>query len=520
MNLGSALPPPSAKPRRRRERFNPWPLLILAAIAAGIGWLLLLPSGARTLDALTATVVRGDLELVVTERGEMESAESVDIKCDVDGAQIKLLSALPEGTQVKKEDEIAKLDAQPFEKNLAEQNIKVQQSVGKSKAAASDFEVQKNKEASELAKAKLALTLADLDFRSYRDAEYEVEHDDKSQFLELARKELKEAEDKLGFTRNLVKKGFAQLEQQRQTELEVAVKKFSVDRDAAKLKLLENFTKERKLVEFKAKADEAKLDLSRTGKSQQAASEKAKSDWDAALSTEKLEREAADTAKKQIAKCAIKAPAPGILVYYKRPWDDESRVKPGSVLYSQQQMFTLPDLTKMRVKVRVHESVVKKVKVGLPASMLAESLPNRPLHGKVTSVATLARSDGWRSAAVKEYDAEVSIDDLPADAGLKPGMTAEVKIALGVLKAVLMAPVQCVAERRGKRFAYVLSRGAAERREVTVGDSNEQFVELVSGVKEGEALTLDARSRLAAEPKKPGEEDDKPNDKPAEPKKG
>ncbi len=493
--------------------------MVLSALAGGSLWLWT-RTGPGAVETLSAPVVRGNLELVVVERGELESAASVDIKCDVDGAQIKLLSALPEGTAVEKDKEIAKLDSQPFEKTLQEQGIKVQMAEGKTKAAASDYEVQKNKEASEIGKAKLAVTLAELDFDAYEHGEYQVDKDDRSQFLELARKNLKEAEDKMSFTRNLVKKGFAQLEQLRASELDVQTQKYIVERDDAKLKLLDRFQKKRKTTELKAKSDDAVLDLDRTLKSQKAATEKAKSDLDAAANTEKLERDAVKQVKEQIAKCSIKAPAAGILVYYKRPWDDESRVKPGSTLYSQQQLFMLPDLGKMRVKVRIHESVVKKVKVGLPATMLAEPLPNQPLHGKVQTVATLARSDGWRSSSVKEYDAEIGIDDLPADAGLKPGMTAEVRIALGTLRGILMAPVQCVSERRGKRYAYVLAGRAIERREVTTGESNEQFVQLLTGVKEGEALALDARSRLAAEPKAPGEDDAKPDDKAAGPAPG
>ena len=258
-DLSLERPSPPVAARSRRRSVPAWPWVVLAGVAAGAAWLFLQPAARTAVQTLSAKVMRGNLELLVTERGELESSESVDIKCDVEGAQIKLLSVMPEGTQVKKDMEIAKLDAQPFEKALMEQTIKVQQAEGKSKAAASDFEVQKNKEQGEAAKAQLALTLADLDLRSYANAEYQVERDERSGALELARKDLKEAEDKLGFTRNLVKKGFAQLDQMRQNELEVQVKKYYVERDAAKLKLLESFQKERKMVEFKAKAKDAKL---------------------------------------------------------------------------------------------------------------------------------------------------------------------------------------------------------------------------------------------------------------------
>ena len=55
----------------------------------------------------------------------------------------------------------------------------------------------------------------------------------------------------------------------------------------------------------------------------------------------------------------------------------------------------------------------------------------------VLTVGTLAHNDGWRSNGVKEYLTEVRVDDLPSDAGLKPGMTAEVKVQVTTLKDVV-----------------------------------------------------------------------------------
>jgi multidrug efflux pump subunit AcrA (membrane-fusion protein) len=93
------------------------------------------------------------------------------------------------------------------------------------------------------------------------------------------------------------------------------------------------------------------------------------------------------------------------------------------------------------------------------------------------------------------------LDDLPENAGLNPGMTAQVKILANELPDVLLVPVQAVAEKEGKHFAYPCKFGGVDRREVDVGDTNEKFVEIKSGLDEGEKVALDARSRLTAETK-------------------
>ena len=117
-------------------------------------------------------------------------------------------------------------------------------------------------------------------------------------------------------------------------------------------------------------------------------------------------------------------------------------------------------------------------------------------------IATIAQSDGFRGGGVKQYETEVSIDDLPADAGLKPGMSAEVKILINTLKDALTVPVSAVAEFEGVRVCYIAPLGeAVERREVTVGENNDQYVEILSGVKPGEPVALDARTRAATDMK-------------------
>jgi RND family efflux transporter MFP subunit len=171
------------------------------------------------------------------------------------------------------------------------------------------------------------------------------------------------------------------------------------------------------------------------------------------------------------------------------------------MVYYQQPIFKLPDLSQMKVKAKVHESQVKKVKQGQPAEILVSSLPNQVLHGKILKIATLADSRGpWDDRGVKEYITEISIDDLPASAGLKPGMTAEVRIQAGTYKDVLMIPVSAVSERDGKHYVYAQNNGF-EKRQVTVGESNEKFIEIKDGVKEGDKVALNTRKRLTDEAK-------------------
>ena len=150
---------------------------------------------------------------------------------------------------------------------------------------------------------------------------------------------------------------------------------------------------------------------------------------------------------------------------------------------------------------KVHESVVKKVQAGQSATMQIEALANQALHGKVIKIATIAQTDGFRGGGVKQYETEVSIDDFPADAGLKPGMSAEVIILVNTLVDAVTIPVSAVAEYEGTRVCYISAGGVVERREVSVGESNDQYIQVTAGLEAGEAVALDARTRAAADAK-------------------
>jgi len=498
-----------------RESGLPWLrrlfwLAVIVALIAGGGWGAKQWRQVRTRgeDVLTATARRGELVLTVVDRGELESAQSIQVVCEVEGGG-KIVTIVPEGTRVKKGDEVARFDTDVLHKAISEQEVKWETAEGKVKTAQGELEVQKNKAESEIAKADLALKLAQIDYESYEEGEYKVELDKRKGTLELGRKELKEAEDNLAFTKSLVKKGFAQLEQIRVMELNVDAKTYAVSQQNADLKVLEKFTRIRKETELKAKFEDANRELERTKKSQAAATEKAESELNAAQKTAVLESRELARLRAQLDKCVVTAPEDGVVIYFARYWDEDSRIRPGLELHYQQPIITLPDLDNMQVKMKVHESVVKKVQQGQTATMQIEALSNQILHGKVRTIASVAQNDGWRGGGVKEYQTEVSIDDLPRDAGLRPGMTAEVRILIKTVENALTVPVQAVTELEGKYVAYLVSDGRIERQEVKVGESNEQLIQVLGGLADGAVVALDARNRAAAELKQQSKESGK-----------
>src|SRR5262249_3075023 len=205
-------------------------------------------------------------------------------------------------------------------------------------------------------KADLQFKLAELDYEKYDKGDYVAELEERKGEIALADRDLKDARDKLQHYENLVKEGYVPRDQLKLKEAEVKQKEFVLRSKEAKLKVLEDYTRRRQLTEYKAKAQDAERELERTTKSADASIEKAKSELEAADVTVKIEKAALARIERQLDRCEVKAPQDGILVYSKeRMWDMQSRIQPGAMVHFQQLLFSLPDLSQMQVKMKIHE---------------------------------------------------------------------------------------------------------------------------------------------------------------------
>ena len=117
-----------------------------------------------------------------------------------------------------------------------------------------------------------------------------------------------------------------------------------------------------------------------------------------------------------------------------------------------------------------------------------DSFRGKTFKGHVKKIATLAHSE-WGRDHVKLFSTTIALEEeIP---GMRPGMTADVEIFVSELEDVFHVPVQAIHTKRGEVFCYVAgSGGKHEKRPVTIGASNDSFVEIKSGLKEGEKVLI------------------------------
>jgi len=149
---------------------------------------------------------------------------------------------------------------------------------------------------------------------------------------------------------------------------------------------------------------------------------------------------------------------------------------------------TIIDLARLQVDTFVDEVDIGKVKPGQEAIFTVDSFPAREFAGKVVAI--------YPQAVIQEnvvnYDVVVQITE-PYDGLLRPEMTASVTISLETRQNVLAIPVKAVKRERGKSVVYVVSGDAPQPREVKTGWKDSQWIEILSGLEEGETVLLEAQ---------------------------
>lgn len=209
-----------------------------------------------------------------------------------------------------------------------------------------------------------------------------------------------------------------------------------------------------------------------------------------------LERVKLADVNEQIEAATIIAERPGLVVYgasdqnasrYRR--SSEEAIAEGATVRERQAILTIPDMREMAVKVNIHESAVQRVAVGQAANVSIDAFPDARLTGVVTKVAVVADSaNSFMNPDLKVYPTTIKIDG--EYDWLRPGMSAEVEILVDRLQDVIYVPLQAVSYFDDKRVVYIARSGEPEMREVETGTFSESFIEIRSGLREGEEVLL------------------------------
>ena len=430
-------------------------VVLLTVIAIGGFFSLGAFSPKTKITKLRHTVERGNLIVSVNEEGSISSGNNEEIKCEVQGGST-ILWIIENGTLVEVGDELVKMDTSSIEDSISQQTISYENAratVVQSQSAVDD--------------AKITI-------EEFEEAIYPTDIQTAQRNVVSAKTILESARDTYKHTQSLATKGFVTSQQVESDYNALKDAELFLEIQQSTLVGLEKFTKRKRLQELRStlKAAEARL-----------ASNEANL---------KLEETRLNRAKKQLANCIILSKKSGMVLYPRAAdWKEAPDIEEGARVRERQQLLVIPDMENMIVKVGIHESKIEMLGEGAPAEI---KLMGRKYNGAVSSVASIAQPAGWWNGNAVKYATEIKLE---SNEGLRPGMNAEVEIFLARHTDVIIAPVACVIELADGFFCFVdHGPNKPEKRNVTLGDSNDNFVVIKEGLEEGETIFLNIRDMV------------------------
>jgi len=445
-------------------------LLLAAAAVGGVAWVAReLGRPARpTLDGLSFVPARRvDLRSVLSASGTTESASNTVIECKLErvtmrsegqssssGGSSTILWIVEDGTEVKKGDLLCSLDASDYEELVRQQEIKVE----RAKA--------------DLVQAQLTYESSRMGVDEYRKGLIAQNLQDFEGKLKLAEADIRRAADRLAWSSRMIIKGYVSQEQVANDTQAVRKGELAVTKARWALDNFRKFGAPMEVQLLLAEVENGRTNL--------------------LVQEQKHSRFAERLAyyKKMVENCTIRAPHDGFVIYAEQDGRfGETKLEAGATVRQMQDLFLLPDLSKMQINTLLHESIVTRIRPGMTVRARIEGMSNRELEGHVVKVDPLPDEDaGWFNDT-KLFHAIVRLDHPPR--GIRPEMTAEVEIDVDRRDHVIAIPAEALAVVGGKGYCYVAADGALERRQVKLGGSNREMLEVVEGLEEGEAVVSD-----------------------------
>ena len=168
-----------------------------------------------------------------------------------------------------------------------------------------------------------------------------------------------------------------------------------------------------------------------------------------------------------------------------------------------QNLCTIYDMSYLEMKLNVDELKIRSLEVGQEVDITADAVPGETYKGVISSILVA----GTTANGSTSYPVTVRIDDMGE---LLPGMNAAAKITTASVKNVLALPNAALV-----RGSYVLvtkdSPSAANAEasmtapdgyvyvKVTTGISDDDYIEVKSGLQEGDTIAYDNSSVSATD---------------------
>ncbi len=189
-------------------------------------------------------------------------------------------------------------------------------------------------------------------------------------------------------------------------------------------------------------------------------------------------------AENNLKKCELKSPVSGIV--------GRRNVEPGmSALSITGAPIEIVDLKTVNIKISIPEKEIGKLKKGAEATFTVGALGGKEFDGEVTNISPVA------DRLSRTYEAKIQVNNRGGE--LKPGMVCDVRIDIADNQKRLLVPYLCVTrDNENQQYVYMIDKkvNTAQKRIVTTGNYYDKFLEITSGLNEGDLVVKNGKDKL------------------------
>lgn len=192
--------------------------------------------------------------------------------------------------------------------------------------------------------------------------------------------------------------------------------------------------------------------------------------------------------------CQLRSPIAGIVIH--RGVEIGEMVSPGvDATVEGKPLLTVADLSRLIVTSNLNQIDMARVEREQSVEIRFDALPDRLFQGRVHKIAPSARQI---TGNLNLFPVEILLEEATQTELIKPGMTADIDILVAAKEQILTVPIEAVRQADGGKTVVVVTGTPAhyqrEDRSIQTGLHNDRFIEIVSGLGEGDRVLIDPAS--------------------------
>ncbi len=161
----------------------------------------------------------------------------------------------------------------------------------------------------------------------------------------------------------------------------------------------------------------------------------------------------------------------------------------------------IPDLSSMRIELRLDEVDRGKLKLGQKIRVRVDAIPEREFEAELDWISPIAAVQ-FRGPGMSEKSFPARATLKSVDPRLRPGMSATAEIVIESQPSALMIPIRASFVHQGKPAVYIQRGQDFEIRTIAVGKRNETDMVVLEGLSETDLVTLENPIEAAKRAKK------------------